>query len=151
MVLTDCVKTADLVLNFRMFFLPLLALALLTPALLGLAQAQQASETPQVKAPPPAYDPQLIRLSQLLGSIHYLQRLCQPATADTWRDQMNAVLLAEQPDEERKARMVVAFNKGFHSYAAVHRKCSPSARAIISQYMREGEQLTRTVVSRFGQ
>jgi uncharacterized protein (TIGR02301 family) len=116
-----------------------------------LAQAAPSAAQRTQQLPPPAYDPQLLRLSQILGSIHYLQTLCQPTTAQSWRDQMQAILAAEQPDDDRKGNLIAAFNRGFHSYASVHRRCSPSARAVVSQYMREGEQLTKVVVSRFGQ
>lgn len=96
-----------------------------------------------------AYDRQLLRLAEVLGSLHYLRPLCGEK-ASSWRDRMEALLEAEKPDAERRARLVSSFNHGYSAFASVYKTCTKSAIAAIDRYMREGEQLSTSIVDRYG-
>lgn len=95
------------------------------------------------------YERQLLRLAEVLGSVHYLRNLCGEAGND-WRERMETLLTTENPDPERRARLVASFNRGYRSYQSTYVQCTPSAALAITRYMDEGEKLSRDIVSRFG-
>jgi len=96
-----------------------------------------------------AYDRQLLRLAEVLGSLHYLRPLCGEKDSP-WRARMEALLEAEKPDNERRARLVASFNHGYSAFASVYKTCTKSAITAIDRYMREGEQLSTGIVDRYG-
>ena len=97
----------------------------------------------------PPYEKKLVRLAEVLGSIHYLRVLCgEPGTQ--WRDQMQALLEAENPDDSRRAKLIASFNRGYRSYGGVYSSCTDSAIAAIARFMKEGEGLSREIVTRYG-
>src|SRR5690606_737608 len=96
-----------------------------------------------------AYEPELMRLAELLGSLHYLRDLCGDP-APTWRDQMEALLTSENPPPDRRARLVARFNSGFRSFDSIYTSCTPSAVEAIERYMLEGETLSRDIATKFG-
>lgn len=99
-----------------------------------------------VEAP---YESRLVRLAEVLGSLHYLRNLCGEEGGD-WRGQMEALLDAENPPPERRARLVASFNHGYRSFGGVYITCTASAIEAISRYMKEGETLARDIAGRFG-
>jgi uncharacterized protein (TIGR02301 family) len=122
------------------------------PAAPAAAAPAPALEQPPPIAPsgPPPYDEQLLRLSEILGSMHYLRGLCGGSEGSLWRDQMQGILDSEQPDPDRRARFVDRFNHGYESFRAVYRTCTPAATEAIDRYMEEGEKLARDVIARYG-
>ncbi len=98
----------------------------------------------------PAYDPQLLRLSEILGSVYYLRRLCGATEGNTWRDQMQALIDAENPSPERRAKFVDRFNRGYQGFRSVYRSCTPAATEAIDRYMQEATKIVRDVTARFG-
>jgi uncharacterized protein (TIGR02301 family) len=104
-----------------------------------------------VEMPPPIYEKQLLRISEILGSLHFLRRLCGDGDEATWRAEMRALLDAEQPTPQRKARLVGRFNHGFETYNSIYRSCTPSARKAISRYLEEGAALSKDVRTRYSQ
>lgn len=95
------------------------------------------------------FESQLVRLAEILGSLHYLRNLCGEDGQD-WRGRMEALLTAENPDEARRARFVASFNRGYRSFQTSYSTCTDSAIAAIARYMKEGEALTRDTAARFG-
>lgn len=95
------------------------------------------------------YEPQLLRLAEILGSLHFLRNLCGE-TDDGWRRQMDALLQSENPEQARRARMVGRFNHGYAAFEQNYTVCTEAAIEAIRRYMSEGETLTRDVVGRFG-
>ena len=71
-------------------------------------QDSGAIDEPRVTVLPPAYNPQMMRLSEILGALHYLRELCGAKEGQKWREQMQAMLEAEQPIAERRAQMGAA-------------------------------------------
>ena len=95
------------------------------------------------------YEKQLLRLSEILGSVHYLRNLCGEKDGG-WRDQMETLLEAENPEPARRARMVASFNRGYRTFGSIYKTCTESATEAIARYMKEGEALTKEVVVRYG-
>jgi uncharacterized protein (TIGR02301 family) len=140
---------------------PLLLLLLLSSAMLAAPTAvfAQSKGTAAAKAPPPPpveakpapYDDRLARLSEVLGSVHYLRTLCKAARDDDWRAAMRKLLDAETASEPaRRARMTAAFNRGYRSFASVYTDCTPAAIMAEEGYRNEGATLAGEIAARFG-
>jgi uncharacterized protein (TIGR02301 family) len=109
--------------------------------------AQDPLPLEQREAP---YEGQLLRLSEILGAVQYLRRLCESDEGSLWRDEMRAILDAEAPSPIRRARIVDRFNRGFDSFRSVYRTCTPAAIAAIDRYMEEGAKVARDITARYG-
>ena len=99
----------------------------------------------------PPYEAPLLRLSEILGAIHYLRQLCGSAEGDLWRDQMQALIEAENPDFVGRLKLADSFNRGYDSYGSVYLSCTPSARLTIGRFMEEGALLAGEIVARYGE
>jgi len=97
----------------------------------------------------PPYEGRLLRLAEILGSLHYLRNLCGE-TGSQWRDEMEELLRSENPEPRLRARFVSSFNSGYRSFSGVYSGCTESAYAAINRYMKEGEELSREIAVRFG-
>ncbi|MET3790582.1 TIGR02301 family protein [Aquamicrobium terrae] len=118
----------------------LLAVALVLSTALASGPARSA------EAP---FEAGLMRLAEILGSLHFLRNLCGENGAE-WRGQMEKLLESENPDPDRRARFIASFNRGYRSFGETYKSCTPSAVAAINRYMKEGEALTRDIASRYG-
>lgn len=101
-------------------------------------------------APPPPYEPQLVRLSEVLGALSFLRDLCGAKDGDDWRGKMSALIEAEAPGGPRRDKYVAAFNKGFRGYELTYRRCTPNAKDATERYLDEAEKISRDVNYRFG-
>jgi uncharacterized protein (TIGR02301 family) len=119
------------------------------PAPLTLIKPPEGGLTAMPTEPPP-YDEQLLRLSEILGALHYLRQLCGSGEGSLWRDEMQALIDSEARDETRKARFVDRFNRGYDSFRAVYRTCTPAATTAIDRYIDEGARIARDVAVRYG-
>jgi uncharacterized protein (TIGR02301 family) len=112
----------------------------------------EATESESVPEPlPPVYEDRLLRLSEILGGLHFLRQLCGFEDGAVWRAEMDGLLRSEKPGPVRRARLVSRFNRGFESYHAVYRTCTPSARRAIALYLAEGRRITNDIRARYGQ
>jgi uncharacterized protein (TIGR02301 family) len=116
-----------------------LLLALTITAVLAAGPARA------VEAP---FEPGLLRLAEILGSLHFLRNLCGEK-GDQWRGEMQKLLDSENPDPERRARLIASFNRGYRSFGG-YTQCTPSATEAINRYMQEGQTLSRDIASRYG-
>ena len=115
------------------------------------ALAQQGAQAPLAEgAPPPPYEESLLRLAEILGAIHYLRPLCKSEEGNQWREQMEALLATEQPDDLRRARMVDRFNRGYESYKSVYLSCTPAAALATERYLEEGAKIAAEITARYG-
>ena len=108
---------------------------------LGHGQGARAADSP--------FEGDLMRLSEILGSLHYLRNLCGESGQD-WRGRMEALIAAENPDDERRAKLTASFNRGYRSFETTYTTCTSSALAAIARYMKEGEALSRDTATRYG-
>ena len=137
---------------FRHKALPFPRKALMTRAssLLAwcLAVGIAVSPAPAHAAEAP-FEPGLMRLAEVLGSLHFLRNLCGEK-GDQWRVEMEKLLESENPAPDRRARFIASFNRGYRSFSGTYTQCTPSATAAIARYMKEGETLSRDIASRYG-
>jgi uncharacterized protein (TIGR02301 family) len=115
------------------------------------AEAAKPGEAPaEAETAPPPYEPQLLRLSEIMGALAFLRPLCGAADGPDWRKRMSGLIDAEANSPTRRDRLAGAFNKGYRGFALVYRSCTPSAQLAISRYLDEGGKLTRELTTRFG-
>ena len=91
------------------------------------------------------YDEKLIRLAEILGSIHFLRELCGNEDGQGWRERMRELIEAEGATALRRARLTRSFNKGYRNYTS-HSTCSESHRAAVVRFMVEGAQIAEGLV-----
>lgn len=108
------------------------------------------SSAPVVDGPPPPYEPQLLRLSEILGALAYLRDLCGAKDGDEWRAKMASLLEAEAKAGPRRQKLAGAFNRGFRGYETTYRSCTPNAESAISRYVQEGGRLAHEITYRYG-
>jgi uncharacterized protein (TIGR02301 family) len=92
------------------------------------------------------YDDKLMRLSEILGAVHYLRELCGANEGQYWRDRMRELTEAEGSTALRRAKLARAFNQGYRSYSRTYNTCSPSAQTAITRFLTEGTQLSEALV-----
>ena len=126
--------------SFRKFLHPLRA------AVLAAGLALPASAL----AIDPPYQAQMERLAEILGSLYILAPLCGQTEID-WRDQVAELIALDEPEPDRRARLVGAFNAGYEAYARFYRTCTSSAEAAITLLLSEGETLARDIHSRYAE
>lgn len=120
------------------------------------AQPQQQQQRPADPAPPepessaPPYEPQLLQLAEIIGSLAYLRTLCETREAQDWRERMAALLDSEGRSPQRRERLASAYNRGFRAYSATHRTCSGGTQEASARLAQEGEKLAKALASRFG-
>jgi uncharacterized protein (TIGR02301 family) len=124
-------------------------------ASLWLAQARPAQrpaqpQPPPPEPPPPLYEPDLLKLAEIIGSLAVLRELCAGAEAREWPARMAEILAAEGTTDARRARLAGAYNRGLASFATTYRRCTEGARAAEARLTREGDALTRRLINRFG-
>jgi uncharacterized protein (TIGR02301 family) len=103
-----------------------------------------------VEPPPPPYEPQLMRLAEIMGALAFLRDLCGPKDGDMWRAKMAALLEAEAKTEKRRELLAGAFNRGFRGYEVTYHSCTPAADTVIVRYLAEGARLAHELTNRFG-
>lgn len=141
--------------------LVILALAMQAPPLLAaprLHKAEKPAPAP-MPAPPPAtpalppesrpYDPQLLRLAEILGALTTMRQLCGAPDADQWRQRMQALIDSEGDPPARKDRLAGAYNRGLQGYGITYRTCTPNARLVIQRFLDESSRLARDIGNRY--
>lgn len=145
------------------------------------AAAETQTEAGAGATPAPArdapYEDRLVRLAEIVGSVHYLDTLCSTRAAATggpetengtseqrnaapppppdtpatdWRRMMGALIETEAPEPERNAKLTAAFNRGYRSFASVYTRCTDAARSAMQRYRSEGATLATEIIARFG-
>ncbi|MFN0217939.1 MAG: TIGR02301 family protein [Hyphomicrobium sp.] len=110
-----------------------------------LAGADPAAAAPDTKP----YDDKLLRLSEILGAVHYLRELCGANEGQYWRERMQGLMDSEGSSALRRARLSRAFNQGYRSYSRTYNTCSPSAQTAITRFLAEGAQISEALVKSF--
>ena len=105
---------------------------------------------PPAGAIDPPYQEEMERLSEIMGSLYFLQPLCQPGVID-WRSQMADLIALDEPDEDRRQRLAGAFNTGYAAYARLYRVCTVSANEALTRLLVEAEDVARDLHSRYAE
>jgi uncharacterized protein (TIGR02301 family) len=112
--------------------------------LLGLVLASAPA-----RAQAPVFEANLARLSEILGALHYLRAVCGANEGAKWRNEMQALIDAEAPAGERRARMTASFNRGYRGFQQTYRTCTPAAELVIRRYLEEGSKIARELTARY--
>ena len=92
------------------------------------------------------YDDKLLRLSEILGAVHFLRELCGGNDGMLWRDRMVKLMDAEASSALRRVRLTRAFNAGYRSYSRTYTSCTPTAQASIGKFMAEGAEIADALI-----
>jgi uncharacterized protein (TIGR02301 family) len=95
------------------------------------------------------FDGELQRLAEILGTLHYLRGICGANEGQKWRAEMQALVDAETPSGERRARMIASFNRGYNGFQQTYRTCTPAATVAIRRYLEEGSKISRDLTARY--
>ena len=95
------------------------------------------------------YDDRLLRLSEILGAVHYLRELCGANEGQYWRERMRELMEAEGSSALRRAKLTRAFNQGYRSYSRTYNTCSPSAQTAITRFLSEGSELSEGLLKAY--
>jgi uncharacterized protein (TIGR02301 family) len=117
-----------------------IAATLVLICLAGPAMAQ----APNLETRP--YDDRLMRLSEVLGAVHFLRELCGGNDGMVWRDRMRELIDAEGSSALRRIKLTKAFNAGYRSYSRTYATCTPSAQTAIARFMTEGAEIAEGLV-----
>jgi uncharacterized protein (TIGR02301 family) len=108
---------------------------------------------PQPDATPPdittPYDPDLQRLAEILGALHFLRGICGYEEGQKWRGEAQALINAETPAGKRHDDMVESFNRGYIGFQQSYRTCTPAAKIVIRRYLEEGAKIARDITARY--
>src|SRR3954452_11885972 len=114
----------------------------------ALISVVAATMPARAQAPAP-FDGNLQRLAEIMGALHYLRAICGANEGEKWRNELQALIDAEAPAGERRARMVAAFNRGYRGFQQSYRTCTPAADLVIRRYLEEGSKIARDVTARY--
>ena len=93
------------------------------------------------------FDGSLQRLAEILGALHYLRGTCGANEGLKWRNEMQALIDAEAPSGDRRARMIANFNRGYRGFQQSYRTCTPAADIVIRRYLEEGSKIAREMTA----
>lgn len=93
------------------------------------------------------YDERLMRLSEILGAVHYLRELCGNSDGQLWRERMRDIMDGEGSSTLRRAKLTRSFNTGYRSYSRTYQSCTPSAQTAIDRFLTEGTQLADALLN----
>jgi uncharacterized protein (TIGR02301 family) len=115
----------------------------ITALLFCLAQPARAEMAPA------AYDGDLQRLAEIMGSLHYLRAVCGANEGQKWRNEMQALIDSEAPEGDRRHKIVASFNRGYRGFQQTYRTCTPAADLAIRRYLDEGAKIAREITARY--
>ena len=102
----------------------------------------------QLQSPAP-FDGNLARLVEIMGALHHLRDICGANEGQKWRNEAQALINAEAPSGDRRARLIASFNRGYRGFQQTYRTCTPAADLVIRRYLEEGSKLIRDVTARY--
>jgi uncharacterized protein (TIGR02301 family) len=113
------------------------------------ASAMAVATTANAVSDAKPYDDRLLRLSEILGAVHYLRELCGANEGQYWRDRMRELMDAEGSTALRRAKLTRAFNQGYRSYSRTYNTCSPTAQSAITRFLSEGAELSEGLLKTY--
>lgn len=118
---------------------------------LAAAPAVIAQSPPPPPAPPDIsdarpYDDKLIRLSVVIGAVHYLRELCGGNDGPVWRDRMRELIETDKGSALRRIKLTKSFNHGYRSYRRTYQTCTGPAQATLTKFIAEGAELSELLL-----
>ena len=116
------------------------------------AKPAPAAPSPPAPAaePPPPYQPQLLRLAEIMGALAYLRDLCGAGDGAQFRTRMAGLIEAQGSSESQRDLLAGAYNRGFEDYQITYRACTPAAEEIVTNFLAEMARLAGDVANRYG-
>ncbi|HXW70172.1 MAG TPA: TIGR02301 family protein [Methylocella sp.] len=108
------------------------------------------ANTAPIEVPLAPYDRELMRLSEILGALTYLENLCLPNATEDWRAKMQSLLDAEAEAAPVKGHLAGSYNRGFHDYERAYHFCTPNAQIVIGRFLAESHKIAHDVINRYG-
>jgi uncharacterized protein (TIGR02301 family) len=139
----------------RLLLLLSLLVAVAVPALAQQQRRPAAPPPPPPKEeaapepPPAAYEPDLLRLAEVLGTLSYMTALCTQPGSDAWPQRITQLIDAEGTTVQRKERLAGAYNRGFLGHQSTHRACTDRSRQVIDRMLQQGQRLAREISTRY--
>ena len=124
------------------------------PAAFEPAPTQAATPPPSVETPgpvesPPPYEPQLLRLAEIIGALSYLRDLCGAGDGAKFRAEFANLMDTEGTMPPRKETLAGAFNRGLRDYELTYRACTPAAREIVARFLGEAARIAKDIAARW--
>ena len=113
----------------------------LATGLFSLGLVFMAASTTNAAENLPPYEQSLRRLSTVVGALMFLDPLCNNTDANSWYEQMAALLDAENADDTRRRNITDRFNRAYRTYARTYKGCNMQAAKITDIYHAEGQAL----------
>jgi uncharacterized protein (TIGR02301 family) len=116
---------------------------------------------PQPESPPPPYEPQLLRLSEIMGALAVLESICgfaapdKPKSQDSqtpesaWRESMQKLMESQDAGPLQRERLAGAYNRGLRGYEYFHRQCTASADLARRRFLDEGGRLAHDIATQY--
>lgn len=117
---------------------------------LAIAVFLSAGIASPVVAVDPPYQDDMERLGHIMGALYHLDAICLKSDQD-WRGEFAELMDLDDVNEDRRARLAAAFNGGYEDYARLHFQCTTNARAQLKLFIAEGEQIARSIHTRFAE
>ncbi len=135
----------------------LLLSLLMAVAMPALAQQRRPAPAPAPlpkeeaapEPPPAAYEPDLLRLAEVIGTLSYMTALCTQPGSDSWPQRITQLIEAEGSTVQRRERLAGAYNRGYLGHQSTHRACTDRSRQIIDRMLQQGQRLTREISTRY--
>jgi uncharacterized protein (TIGR02301 family) len=109
------------------------------------------------QAPPPStaerlppYEPQLLRLAEIVGALAYLRDLCGAGDGAKFRSAMKALQDADGADQPQRDLLAGAYNRGFEGYRLSYRTCNAAAGEVIARFLTETARISAELAGRYG-
>ncbi len=83
----------------------------------------------------------LIRLAEILGSVHHLREVCGANEGPLWRNKMIDMLNAANVDAERRQLLISRFNDAYYGTRDAYPACSSDAAARANSLFDEAHRL----------
>ncbi len=120
------------------------------------AKAKLTAPVAPAPAPPaaepslPPYEPQLLQLAELSGTIAYLRGLCHDADAPLWRERIGALIQSTAKSPAQRSALIGSYNLGYGSYALTYHRCTANAHAVIDRAMVKSRTIADTIAEDYG-
>lgn len=118
--------------------------------ILGLTLAAAIVAPANAIAVDPPYQAEMERLTEIMGSLYFLQPICG-IDAEDWRQHASDLISLDNPDDDRRQRLIGAFNQGFSAYSRTYRQCTESAEEAMMRLLVEAERASRDIHTRFAE
>ncbi|WP_370931134.1 TIGR02301 family protein [Bartonella sp. DGB1] len=94
------------------------------------------------------YNQKINRLSEILGSLQFLERLCNSKSA-IWKNYLERLIEAQNASDEQKTQMISYYNHGYQSFRDNYEYCTTSATIARQKYLKNIELLSIELLEKY--